>query len=121
MKTAGSRLPIRDIVFTMFIARFGRQVQWTSWRNAISLKVRGFSGPFYNSNEVHAGHHIHFSSFYSLYWSSVYAWHIVLINSSDSLILSLKFAAPANDVLHKWGVFNGVLLYLTAIVIYTCA
>ena len=26
------------------------RVQWTSWRKAISLKVRGFSGPFYNSN-----------------------------------------------------------------------
>ena len=23
-------------------------MQWTIWRNAISLKVRGFSGPFYN-------------------------------------------------------------------------
>ena len=43
-------LPIRDIFFFMFIARFGRQVQWTSWRNAINLKVRGFSGPFYNNN-----------------------------------------------------------------------
>ena len=26
----------------------GRCMQWTSWRNAISLKVRGFSVPFYN-------------------------------------------------------------------------
>ena len=34
--------------FSIFIARFGRQVQWTSWRNAIRLKVRCFSGPSYN-------------------------------------------------------------------------
>ena len=40
----------------MFIARFGRQVQWTSWRNAISLKVRGFSGPVYNWVFVLNGH-----------------------------------------------------------------
>ena len=28
--------------------RFGRQVKWTSWRNAIRWKVRCFSGPSYN-------------------------------------------------------------------------
>ena len=70
------------------------------------------------SDHLLSSDHIHFYSFYSLYWSSVYAWQIVLIKTNDSLIY---FKVRGTIYTSQVSGFQWRIVVFDTIVIHTCA